>query len=156
MTYQAMAKVYDQLMLHVDYDKWADGLEYQWRKQGIMPSQVLDAGCGTGSVLLPLAKRKYQMVGIDLSSEMLSVCQDKLLQENLSAILMEMDIRQIELPEKTDAVVCLCDTLNYMTKESDLERCFNGVSRVLNPGAVLSLTCTLLIITMISLLTASG
>lgn len=134
MTYQAMAKVYDQLMLHVDYDNWVDGLEYQWQKQGIMPRRVLDAGCGTGSVLLPLAKRKYQIVGIDLSSEMLAVCQDKLLQENLSATLMEMDIRQIKLSEKTDAVVCLCDTLNYMTKEKDLEQCFKSVYRVLNPG----------------------
>lgn len=134
MTYQAMAKVYDQLMLHVDYDKWVDGLEYQWRKQDAMPQRVLDAGCGTGSVLLPLAKRKYQMVGIDLSPEMLSVCQDKLFQENLSAILMEMDIRQIKLPEKTDAVVCLCDTLNYLTKEKDLEQCFKSVHRALNQG----------------------
>jgi len=134
MTYQAMASVYDQLMLHVDYNKWVDGLEYQWKTLGIKTRRILDAGCGTGSVLLPLAERKYQMFGIDKSADMLAVCQDKLLGKNISAILMEMDIRQIRLPEKVDAVVCLCDTLNYLTKEKDLEQCFNGAYRGLNPG----------------------
>ncbi|MEL7564679.1 MAG: class I SAM-dependent methyltransferase [Dehalobacterium sp.] len=134
MTYQAIASVYDQLMLHVDYDKWVDGLEYQWKTLGITPCRVLDAGCGTGSVLLPLTERKYQMYGIDKSADMLAVCQDKLLERNLSAILMEMDIRQIKLPEKVDGVVCLCDTLNYLTKEKELGLCFKSVYRALNPG----------------------
>lgn len=134
MTYRAMASVYDQLMLHVDYTKWVDGLEYQWKRMEITTHRVLDAGCGTGSVLLPLAERKYQVYGIDKSTEMLAVCQDKLLQKELSAMLMEMDIRQIKLPEQVDAVVCLCDTLNYLTKERDLERCFKSINRALSSG----------------------
>lgn len=134
MTYQAIASVYDQLMLHVDYAKWVDGLEYQWKQMGITTHRVLDAGCGTGSVLLPLTERKYQVYGIDKSVEMLAICQDKLLEKELSAILMEMDIRQVKLPEKVDAAVCLCDTLNYLTKEKDLERCFKSIYRVLKPG----------------------
>jgi SAM-dependent methyltransferase len=134
ITYQAMAAVYDRLMLHVDYGRWVDGLEYQWQDLGITPKSVLDAGCGTGSVLLPLAKRGYQVFGIDISSEMLALCQDKLFENDLSAFLMEMDIRKVTLPEKIDAAICLCDTLNYLTEESDLEKCFRSIYTALKPG----------------------
>jgi len=133
-TYQAMAQVYDRLMRHVDYNKWIDGLEYRWKLLGKTPKTVLDAGCGTGSILLPLAKRGYQVYGIDNSSEMLAVCQEKLFENNLSAALMEMDIRQVMLPEKIDAAICLCDTLNYLTEASDLERCLKSIFYVLKPG----------------------
>lgn len=134
MTYQAMAAVYDRLMGHVDYDKWADGLEFQWRKFGINPKKVLDAGCGTGNVLVSLVKRGYQVYGIDNSSEMLAICQDKLFDHQLSAILMDMDIREVVLPEKVDAAICLCDTLNYLIHQSDWERCFKSIYQAVKPG----------------------
>ncbi|ATW25467.1 class I SAM-dependent DNA methyltransferase [Candidatus Formimonas warabiya] len=134
MTYHAMASVYDRLMGHVDYGQWVDGLEYRWRQMGTLPRTVLDAGCGTGSVLLHLVRRHYQVYGIDNSAEMLAVCQDKLFQENLPAQLLEMDIRQIRLPGGVDAVICLCDTLNYLTEEKDLARCFKSIFRALKPG----------------------
>lgn len=134
MTYRSMATVYDRLMRHVDYVKWVDGVEHQWNRMGMSPRRVLDAGCGTGSVLIPLAARNYQVYGIDKSPEMLAICQDKLLEKDLSAQLLEMDIRRIKLPEEMDAVICLCDTMNYLTKDSDLERCFKSIYRALKPG----------------------
>jgi len=134
MTYRQMAAVYDRLMLHVDYNQWVDGLEYRWKQLGKTPEKVLDAGCGTGSVLIPLVKRGYQVYGIDKSSEMLAVCQEKLFENKVSAFLMEMDIRKVLLPEKTDAAICLCDTLNYLTQKSDLARCFKSIYHILKPG----------------------
>ncbi len=148
MNYGTMASVYDRLMLHVDYCKWVDGLEYCWRQIESLPRTVLDAGCGTGNVLLPLVQRKYQVYGIDNSSDMLALCQNKLIQDNLFARLMEMDIRQIKLPDKIDAAICLCDTLNYFTEERDLERCFRE--------AVLFLTCGPPIIIKMFLLIING
>lgn len=134
MTYQAIASVYDQFMFHVDYNKWADGLEYQWKQLGMDIHSVLDAGCGTGSVLLPLAERNYQVYGIDISSDMLAVCWDKLCEKGVTAFLMEMDIREIILPEKVDTAICLCDTLNYLTEERDLEESFKSFYDALRPG----------------------
>jgi SAM-dependent methyltransferase len=134
MTYQAMAAVYDRLMLHVNYEKWVDGLEFQWKRLGKNPRTVLDAGCGTGSVLLPLAGRGYQVYGIDNSGDMLAVCRDKLLSRSLSAVLLEMDIRKVRLPEQVDTAICLCDTLNYLVKENDLLKCFKSIFSVLKPG----------------------
>lgn len=134
MTYQAMASVYDQFMSHVDYNKWADGLEYQWKQLGIETHSVLDAGCGTGSILLPLVERNYQVYGIDISSDMLAVCWDRLFEKEKTAYLMEMDIRDLMLPEKVDAVICLCDTLNYLTEEQELVQSFKGFYNALRAG----------------------
>lgn len=133
-SYGAMAYVYDRLMQHVDYAKWARGLETVWKKIGPLPKTVLDAGCGTGSVLLSLAEKNYQVYGVDNSPDMLSICQDKLFEKELDAVLLEMDIRHLKFPLKVDAAICLCDTLNYFLKEEDLVCSFHSVRRALKSG----------------------
>ncbi|MGI6066742.1 MAG: class I SAM-dependent DNA methyltransferase [Bacillota bacterium] len=135
-SYQGIAHVYDRLMGHVDYQSWVSGLEEIWRETGHLPQKVLDAGCGTGNVLINIAK-KYQVWGIDNSPEMLSICQDKLFEEELTAVLLEMDIRHINLPRQFDAVICLCDTLNYLLEEGELLKSFQNMFNVLNPGGSL-------------------
>ncbi|MCR6544984.1 class I SAM-dependent DNA methyltransferase [Dehalobacterium formicoaceticum] len=134
MIYQSMAAVYDRLMGHVNYQDWVRGLEHQWQKLNIVPHQVLDVGCGTGNLLLPLVQGGYQVIGIDNSPEMLSVCQDRLFEKNLSSLLLEMDIEEIQLPKPVDSAICLCDTLNYLTDESALERGLKNIYHVLKPG----------------------
>lgn len=132
--YGSMAYVYDRLMTHVDYTAWVDGLSDAWRHLGTKPEKVADLGCGTGSVLLPLAEQGYGVFGVDNAPEMLAVCQDKLNEASLTASLWEMDIRNLRLPETVDAAVCLCDTLNYLGSEKELSRCFKSVARSLKPG----------------------
>jgi len=134
MTYGDLARIYDSFMTHVNYQEWTDGLEFQWRKLNTLPKTVLDAGCGTGSVLLDLARRGYKVIGVDNSPDMLAICQQKLSEEGLPGRLFEMDIQNFVCPQGVDAVICLCDTLNYLLKEKDLERCFDSVFRSLNPG----------------------
>jgi SAM-dependent methyltransferase len=134
MIYHSIAAVYDQLMTHVDYQDWVMGLEHQWQQLAAVPCKVLDAGCGTGNLLVPLARRGYRLIGIDNSPEMLTICQDRLYEENLSAFLIEMDIEGIQLPEPVDAVICLCDTLNYLTDEEALKQSLENIYRVLQFG----------------------
>ncbi|MDD2498223.1 MAG: class I SAM-dependent methyltransferase [Desulfitobacteriaceae bacterium] len=135
-SYQDIAHVYDRLMGHVDYRSWVSGLERVWREMGSTPLNVVDAGCGTGSVLVNLAK-KFHVWGIDTSPEMLSICQDKLYEEGLQAVLLEMDIRNITLPIQVDTVICLCDTLNYLLEEEELLKSFQSMFNVLIPGGSL-------------------
>lgn len=132
--YCAISDVYDRLMSHVDYTAWVKGLERQWDALGPKPETVLDAGCGTGSVLVNLARKNYHVFGVDNSPDMLAVCQDKLFQEGLSASLLEMDLREMEMPVEIDAVICLCDTLNYFIDEENIVDCFRGVYRSLKKG----------------------
>jgi len=132
--YGSLAGVYDRLMAHVDYSAWVEGLTDAWRQLGKAPETVLDLGCGTGSLLIPLAAQGYRVTGIDNAPDMLAACQDKLAAAELTAGLWEMDIRSLRLPQPADAAICLCDTLNYLRSEKDLSRAFKSVARCLKNG----------------------
>src|SRR4051812_38598954 len=62
---------------------------------------VLEVGCGTGRVLIEMARADVEAVGLDLSTPMLAVCRDKLRQESASvqsrAQLVQADMRDFDL-----------------------------------------------------------
>ena len=68
--------VYDRLQ-DADYDRFADFYKKVFEKFNKKPELVLDLGCGTGSVTLRLSKMGYDMIGIDLSCEMLDIARKK-------------------------------------------------------------------------------
>ena len=75
--YSAIAGVYDKLNKEVDYSAWADFLEEcfgRFCKES--PEIILDLACGTGRMTLELARRGYDMIGVDCSAEMLDVARD--------------------------------------------------------------------------------
>ena len=71
--YDAIASIYDSINADIDYSSWADFIEKIFKKHSKIgkPDLVLDLGCGTGSMTLELARRGYDMTGIDYSPEML-------------------------------------------------------------------------------------
>jgi ubiquinone/menaquinone biosynthesis C-methylase UbiE len=72
-SYTAIARVYDKLNKEIDYVAWADFFEACFdRYLKSRPSLLLDLACGTGSMTIQLAKRGYDMIGIDGSTDMLS------------------------------------------------------------------------------------
>ena len=76
--YDAIARVYDRLNAELDYGAWADFVEAVFaRFLPARPSLVLDLACGTGSMTHALAARGYDMIGVDLSPEMLSVAMSR-------------------------------------------------------------------------------
>ena len=69
--YTDFATVYDLFMEEVPYDQWLSFLEEIWRKEGLEPQVIADLGCGTGNLLVPLTKKGYRTMGVDLSFDML-------------------------------------------------------------------------------------
>jgi ubiquinone/menaquinone biosynthesis C-methylase UbiE len=132
MAYAHLASVYDKLMADSPYDQWLDWLERVWEKRE-KPRQVIDLGCGTGSIAIPLAKRGYRVTGVDLSAEMLAVAYDKMRREQVQISWVEQDMRELDLPA-ADAVISLCDSLSYLTEEEDVKLTFERVYQHLNPG----------------------
>ena len=134
-SYTDFAYVYDKL-IDQDYEKWADYIEEVFKKHSIKPSLVLDLGCGTGSITNILAKRGYDMIGVDLSSDMLNVARDKAMEENLDVLYLCQDIREFELYGTVDAIICTLDVLNYITEPEDLSHVFALVKNYLNPDGI--------------------
>src|SRR5262245_58026803 len=61
---------------------------------------VLEVGCGTGRVLIPVARAGIDIVGLDVSGQMLGVCRQRLLREppavQEKATLAHADMRRFD------------------------------------------------------------
>lgn len=138
--YQFLASVYDRLSGEdINYSIWADHIESAFdRYLERRPELVLDLACGTGNMTLELAKKGYDMIGIDLSEDMLSIAMQRAseIQTENSILFLNQDMREFELYGTVGAVVCCLDGINYLTGKDDLEKCFSCVHNYLDPDGI--------------------
>lgn len=127
--YTDFAYVYDKMMKDIPYDEWADYTMSLLAGNEIKAgASITELGCGTGSFTMEMCKLGYRMTGIDISTDMLSVARDKF--ENSSyrnIVLSQQDMTDFALPQKADAFVCVCDSLNYLIEEGSLEKMFQCI-----------------------------
>ncbi|MDQ8203454.1 class I SAM-dependent methyltransferase [Pelagicoccus sp. SDUM812003] len=64
------------------------------------PGPVLDVGCGTGRLMLPLLRDERQVEGIDCSESMLSICERSLRDSGFEARIGQADMRSFDLGER--------------------------------------------------------
>ena len=136
--YSNLASVYDLLNDEYDYNKYADFLDSEIKaNEKVKSSLVLDLACGTGKITFAMRERGYDMTGVDLSEEMLSVARDICYEKDINDILwLCQDMREFELYGTVDACACCLDSINYLTKISDVKRCFSLVHNYLIPDGV--------------------
>lgn len=130
--YETLASAYDGLTSDIDYEKTLSFLEAILDQDGIKPQCVVDLACGTGSMSLLLAKKGYQVIGVDISEEMLTqaACKAGELSEN-PPYFIRQSMDRLRLPMQADAVFCLLDSLNYLTDPEQCRRTFHSVFRAL-------------------------
>ena len=126
--YETFASVYDLFMEQVEYDEWLSHIHAVWEKYGIKPKTILDLGCGTGSVLLPLAKEGFDVIGVDLSLEMLTEADHKAMAEGVSVRLACQDMTELDLGGQADCILSLCDCMNYLTEDGQLAAAFQRIA----------------------------
>lgn len=134
--YDILAKVYDRLQ-DVDYEAFADYYEAVFRRFGCKPELVLDLGCGTGSVTLPLARRGYDMIGLDSSVDMLEAAMEKARDEGRDILFLNQDMTAFELYGTVGAMVCALDGVNYLTGDGQVEEMLSLLHCYLDPGGLL-------------------
>ena len=133
-SYTSLAAVYDLFMEDVPYDAMVEQLQAFWRREGYAVNTVLDAGCGTGAFIVPLAKAGFDTCGVDLSSEMLAMADHKAYEEGLSCLFIERDLRELNFAPQFDAVISFFDTLNYLLSLDDLNKVLQEIYQCLLPG----------------------
>ncbi len=132
--YSSFAQVYDLFMDNVPYEEWSTYLIDLLKEHGVEDGLVLDLGCGTGKMTRLLEKAGYDMVGIDYSEEMLGMAREQQFEDADSSILyLLQDMRELELDGTVRAVVSICDSMNYILEDEELEQVFRAVNRYLDP-----------------------
>ena len=134
--YTSFAKVYDMFMDNVPYEEWCSYLCGMLREDGIENGLLLDLGCGTGNLTELLAGEGYDCIGVDLSADMLEIAMEKREQSGHDILYLQQDMREFELYGTVRAVICVCDSLNYIMEEEDLLQVFRLVNNYLDPEGV--------------------
>jgi len=135
--YGSFAYIYDQLMDDVDYGVWVDYIEKLIDLSGSKVKNILELACGTGNITLNLARRGYDIAGIDISEEMLDVAREKSEIENTPLVLLHQDMTQLDFDlYDLDCVLCACDGINYITDLGDMKNLFSKVYGLLKLGGV--------------------
>ena len=141
--YTGFASLYDTFMDNVPYGEWSRYVIGLLREYGIDGGIVCELGCGTGSITRRLRDAGYDMIGIDISEDMLDVAREyefeKVWQgeDGCTDILyLNQDMREFELYGTVAAIISLCDSMNYITQEEDLKKVFELVNNYLDPGGI--------------------
>ena len=155
--YEDFALVYDRFMDETPYEEWCQFVVGRLKQDQVtiirsnycdmvprlaeigvtgVDGILLDLGCGTGSMTELLAKQGYDMIGVDLSDSMLDIAMEKRAQSGHNILYLQQDMREFELYGTVRAVICLCDSLNYLLEEDDLLTTFKLVNNYLDPNGL--------------------
>jgi ubiquinone/menaquinone biosynthesis C-methylase UbiE len=141
MQFGDLAPHYDELMQVVPYDDWAEYVLTLFAYASHKPRRILDCACGTGNLSFELARRGFEVVGVDLSSRMIEVAQGKLqtwpaTRETAPPRFVQGDLSEFELGEAFDSATCLYDSLNYILDPQKLQAAFARIAHHVKPGGV--------------------
>lgn len=135
-SYDFLAGSYDALTWDVDYSRWADYVEKHFARLSRPVESVLDLACGTGSLSYELARRGYRVIGVDLSSEMLALAEEKCRDMEEPPRFFCQSMEKLRLPHRVDACVCCLDSVNYVLQPQKLREAFRRVFDCLEPGGL--------------------
>ena len=136
-SYTELPAFYDFLGEHPDYEKMAERIINVYEEKGAKESGlVLDLACGTGKLACALLDKGADVIGTDLSPEMLMQARDTCMQKGHSPLLLCQDMRELDLYGTVDVTVCATNSLNYLENEGELEKVFSLVHNFLTPGGL--------------------
>jgi SAM-dependent methyltransferase len=116
----------DDLQMYRDFALAADG-------------PILELGCGTGRVLVPLALDGYHVTGLDLSAPMLAAAQAKIDTAHLGhqVTLVQGDMRDFDLPSRFALALIPINTFMHCYDTQQQLACLRAIHHHLNPGGLL-------------------
>lgn len=133
--YTNFALLYDELMSNAPYDEWIRFTNHLIGKKNV--NKIVDLGCGTGEITIRLAKQYQEVYGVDRSTAMLTIAQQKAFEKNVSHIIwIEQDIRKLSGFANIDLFISYCDVINYIVDVKDLQKLFQNIYHRLAEGGL--------------------
>lgn len=132
--YTSFASVYDLFMDNVPYEEWCAFLCKILAQHGITDGPVLDLGCGTGKMTRLMSEQGYDMTGIDNAAEMLQIAAME--PSEVPILYLLQDMQDLELDGCVRAVYSVCDCVNYVLDEEELQQAFSRVHEYLEEDGV--------------------
>ncbi len=119
---------------------WADRTEAEVDRATMMlrpagGERVLDLACGIGRHSLELRRRGFEVVGIDISEELLEMARREAEAQSLEVSFAQADLRELDYEDEFDLVLSLNDgAVGYFESEEENRRTFEVIARALRSG----------------------
>ena len=98
--------------------------------------RLLDLGCGSGRHVMALARRGYEMTGVDLSPEMIGYVEEAAQQAHLAVRACVDDLRDLQVRGTFDAAYCFMDTFRFLLSNDAIVAHLRAVAERLAPGGL--------------------
>jgi SAM-dependent methyltransferase len=133
------ASAYDDLYAEKDYDAECDLIESVAASRELLPSRILDLGCGTGGHALRLAQRGYDVTGVDRSASMIERAEEKARSVATSGAITfsRGDLLDLDLGATFDVALMMFAVLGYQHENRDVLAALRTARRHLRPGGLL-------------------
>ena len=134
MMYEGFANVYDHMMNHIPYETWFENLLQYLHEKGVLNGRICELGCGTGVMTEKFAAAGYDMIGLDKSVDMLAIAKQKQEESGSDILYLHQNMEEMELDGPVDAMLSVCDSVNYLLHEEEMNKLFSRVKTYVKPG----------------------
>jgi SAM-dependent methyltransferase len=97
---------------------------------------LLDLACGTGTLSEEMARRGFDVIGVDNSEDMLSIALDKKFDSGLPIQYLCQDMCELDMYGTIDVTICALDSLNHLADINSVKRAIERVSLFTNPNGL--------------------
>ena len=99
-----------------------------FKKYGSVPTLLLDVACGTGGFSNEFAKLGVEVIGADMSEDMLAVARENSAEQGTDVLFLCQKAEELDLYGTVDGAVCCLDSLNHITEYNTLCKAIEKVS----------------------------
>ena len=130
------SQYYDLLYNDKDYHKEIEYINKLIKENSDNAQSILDMGCGTGKHAELLCNKGYTVHGIDLSSDMLEIAEERRKGKRDKLNFTHSSIQELNLGEKFDVVVSLFHVMSYQNTNGELLDALKVTKSHLKDGGV--------------------
>lgn len=125
--YATLAAYYDELLQDEEsLENW-----YQYISEYVKGKDVLELASGSGVMAKILKERGYNVIASDLSKDMKEAAK-----QNFDGEYLIMNMIDFQLDQKFDLILCICDSMNYLASEEEMNKMFGNVYHHLKDDGV--------------------
>lgn len=138
-TETAVVRAYDSMTMDSNH-RWAretkGEVDYFLRRTGLeLGARILDFGCGTGRHAIELAKRGYEVIGVDFSASFLRIARSNAAEQKVDNVkFIEDDCRTCSIGIEFDAALCLYDVIGSFPQDQENKKVARNLRRHLKYG----------------------
>ena len=131
---EGISELYDSVTLYRD----RPDVDFYIEEARWIDGKILEVGCGTGRVLIPIARLGKEITGVDSSPRMLAQCKARLDLEppdvRERATLVQADMRELDLGEQFSLITIPFRPFQHLIAVSDQLAALQAIHRHLEPG----------------------